>query len=785
MIKRKEFNGYHMFLLALGMAFACFLPFLLRDKGFFVYFGDYNSQQLPFYTKLHDAVRSGTFFWDLKTDLGSSIYTSYSFYLLGSPFFWLTVLFPKGAIPYLLPILMSVKIAIASLGGYLYCRGYVKSPKSACIGGLLYGFSGFVTVSLVFNHFAEVIAFFPFYLLAAQKLAEEKKYGYFACMTAFMAVLNYFFFVGEVVFLILWFLVRYVSDRKVPGREKLHCGVRLGVEGLLGVMVSAFFLYPSLLAVAGNSRVSRTIFEEGPFFYQDVKTYFALLKGMFLPPDIINAGTLFATDEGTTASVSLFLPLFAMSGVTAYFIQKKGWDFPKKICLLCLLLALIPMGNALFTMENATYYARWFFMPLLIMASMTAVAVEEFDRSAFSKGTLFFGIMVVLFFLTDVITKQPSVEADGLFAVNNRSDYELEVAVAVGSFVVLVYLVFVLGKDKKKKYIRAFLIGTVFCCVCTMLLHIHMGCAKMTDSGRSLFQKQTFGEASVTAPGEQEFWRMETDASVCNYGMIHDMPSVSAFLSTVSGSVMDFYEFAGIKRSVESRIPYNRPGIRNLLSVRYFLQNEKCTDDYEFVSDGLLMGYEKAGEKNGYTIYENDNYLHMGAVFDRYMKYSEYEKLSETEKDLVLVYAPVITDDEMENLSNFPGMKELTAEEFKKEAEKEDGFAVQCRLMNEGAAEYFVYSDTKLEMKYSDGNGGLAFLSVPYSEGFTAYIDGNETDILVVDGGLMAVKLPKETHTVTLEYREPGLTEGIVVSILGVLLLAAWIVKHRLSIYVH
>lgn len=109
-----------IFFPALLMALLCFLPFLVRDGGFFVYFGDYNVQQIPFYMKVHEAVRNGSFFWDMKTDLGSSIYTSYSFYLLGSPFFWLTVPFPKEVVPYLMPYLMMLKIALASLGAYLY-----------------------------------------------------------------------------------------------------------------------------------------------------------------------------------------------------------------------------------------------------------------------------------------------------------------------------------------------------------------------------------------------------------------------------------------------------------------------------------------------------------------------------------------------------------------------------------------------------------------------------------------------------------------------------------------
>ena len=35
-----------------------FLPFLIWDKGYFVYYGDFNVQQIPFYRMCHDSIRS-------------------------------------------------------------------------------------------------------------------------------------------------------------------------------------------------------------------------------------------------------------------------------------------------------------------------------------------------------------------------------------------------------------------------------------------------------------------------------------------------------------------------------------------------------------------------------------------------------------------------------------------------------------------------------------------------------------------------------------------------------
>lgn len=779
---KKELNGRTTFLLAMIMTFVCFLPFLIRDKGLFIYFGDYNIQQIPFYLKIHEAVRKGHFFWDMTTDLGSSIYTSYSFYLLGSPFFWITVPFPKQAVPYLLPFLQMIKISLACLGGYYYSSQFVKDTRSACLSGLLYGFSGFTIVSLVFNHFGEVLAFFPFYLLAADRLASKKSYGLFSFLTALMAITNYFFFFGEVLFFLLYLLVRYGTDAAWHMKEKLSLLARFIAELLTGIFLSAFFVLPSLFAVAGNSRLSETIFDRNLFIYPDIRTYLALLKSLILPPDTIQGETLFGTAEGSLASLSLFLPLFACSGVIAYFIRKKEWDFFKKLCLACFLLAVIPLGNSLFVAGNATYYTRWFFMPLLLMAVMTASAVESFESKPFTVGTLFWGGLLFFFWLTNMITKSATVNATGIFLIKNRSSYETELAVGICSFLILIYLVWILKKDTKNRYLSVFLGAAILCCTATFYLHINTGSKQVTDTGRSIYKKQLCADASQFLPKKNDFYRFETNTGNNHYILTQEIPSVSCFLSTVSGSIMDFYKFAGITRTVSSQIPYDRTALRNLLSVRYFLLDPQTPADSGDSAQQLLSGYEPVTTENGYLVYENKDYLHMGTIFSYYMKRSEYETLSKKQKDNVLLHALVIEDNNCKKLEKVSGITLLSAKDFTemtKDITPEADEKTQCATLNQTAAKTFSYDNKSLTFTYDHDKSGLAFLSIPYSSGFTAYVDGKETPLFVTDGGLMTVVLKAGTTQLTLVYREPGLMPGILLSLLGITLLTAWILWHQ------
>ena len=113
------------------------IPLLIYTKGYLIYYGDYNSQQIPFYMHAHDVIRSGEFMWDWGTDLGTNFLGSYSFYLFGSPFFWLTIPFPREIVPFLMAPLLCLKYALASTTAYAYIRKFVRNKNLAVVGGLL------------------------------------------------------------------------------------------------------------------------------------------------------------------------------------------------------------------------------------------------------------------------------------------------------------------------------------------------------------------------------------------------------------------------------------------------------------------------------------------------------------------------------------------------------------------------------------------------------------------------------------------------------------------------
>ena len=185
--------------------------FIIQKKGFFTVVADFNSQQLTFATAVWNMLHSGNAGeWIWNIDLGSSFVNTFSFYNLGSPFYWISLLFPRGSFPYLAGFLYILKYVVAGMTAYLYLRLFAEDRRYAVIGALLYAFSGFQTTNLEFFHFHDVTAVFPLMLLGLELSMKDKRRRPAFVFAIFLnCLINYFFFIQEVIFLVVYYLVRY------------------------------------------------------------------------------------------------------------------------------------------------------------------------------------------------------------------------------------------------------------------------------------------------------------------------------------------------------------------------------------------------------------------------------------------------------------------------------------------------------------------------------------------------------------------------------------------------
>lgn len=796
-----------IFILGVLLYLLAVLPFIVYRGGIFFYYGDYNVQQVPFYILAHRAVRNGNFFWNFNLDLGSSMGGSFAFYLWGSPYFWFSCLFPEAWIPYMMPFFMSLKYGTALLTAFLWLRPQVRSERGALLGALLYAFSGFAACNIVFQHFHEAIAFFPLYLLAADSLhahlqaartSGSKKdllWGFlvFSLMTAAMSVINYFFFFGQVVFLILYWLLRYCLGQRLLLLIKEAGWYALAA--LLGLALSAFFLIQVWDTVSGNTRLSDILLGYNMLAYSEPTTPLAIIKSFFMLPDLVGRGTLFTSEQVRVSSLSMYVPCFAVSGAIAFLQSgKRGWK--RRILLSCLVIAFVPILNSVFAMFNSEYYARWFYMPILMICLVTVEELEESDRCNLRIGTLWTFLATALLILCAFLpTESTSEEAESGIAWLQIMEYpELFLTEAVATALMLPALVCIvrgahlpspasiLAKLLPRHHhrfpaasclraqgcglvSRTALVLTALCCILTQMGVLYNGNSLIAKSGGTKWRSQLLTEKPIL-PGyeDTDFSRIETDGTSTNYEMVWGYPTIHCFESTVSPGIFAFYKGIGKERTVDSKLSFQHIGARAILSARYYLENELVSSDESYSEKGGLIGYRKVGESAGYSIYENQYFIPMGFTFDRYMTEDTYSLLldeDETAADRLLAEDIVLSD---EDADRYGYLFQAQDTDLNVSTISSERFFNACRDRAVTACSSFQIDQSGFTASTTLEKENLVFFSVPYESGWRAQVDGQDADIVTADYGLMAVYVPEGSHTITFTYLPYGFVPAVVIS---------------------
>lgn len=784
------------FALCAASAFFIFLPFLVVDRGLFQYCGDFNGQQIPFYTYMNGFVKHSAGQWSWETDLGSSAVNAYAFYLCGSPFFWLTTLMPQAWVPYSMVPMFLVKFGTAGLGAYWYLRRYASADHWAVIGACLYTLSGFTVYNTFFNHFVDCVALFPFLLCALDKTVYDDARGVFAPMVAVNLLNNYFFFAGQIVFLFVYFFSKVLAGEYRVTAKRFG---RLAFESLLGVAMGCALLWPAALCLKDNPRTVDLSSGFGFLMYGRVQQYFAILSSLFLPPDPTYLPNIFTDAVIKHTSMTAFLPVVSCAGVWAY-LKAKPKTALSKILWACLVMALVPVLNSSFYALNSSYYARWYYMPVLMMCAATMRALQD-GRIELADGVRPVAVVTALFAVFALVPKcEEGVWSIGV--VQRQPQFWLTYLTAV-----LGLLLFygALRMRREKNFPRALLACILGFSVFYAVVHIALGKFPQWE-GDAAYRAQCTVAAKEADLPDDHFYRIDAYGCYDNIGLWMERPVLQCFNSVVTPSIMDFYPRMGVKRDVSSKPEQHLYALRGLLSVEYVMMPRGQME--AFAGEDGAAGYVYDHEDDTFAYYRNPDYVPMGFAYDKYIlleeepdgeadgetrtgdggawdadgaaqtdgQLTEAEKsvtlmgLAESSRSNMLLRAIALTEEQIERYGAWlaPAAREdtygLTYEAYAQDA-------AARRAM---ACDAFEADGTGFTAHITLKNENLVFFSVPYDAGFSATVNGAPAPVERVNGGLCAVPCGAGENTIVFTYQTPGLRLSAAISLVALLVWAAY-----------
>ncbi|MGX8832890.1 YfhO family protein [Amedibacillus sp. YH-ame6] len=724
-VKKHKF-AFLSFSICLFIGFLSFAYFIYKGNGAFTLRGDFNSQQLTFNMYANDVLKSGFSQWSWNTDLGTQFVGAFSFYNLGSPFFWVSLVFPSSAFPFIVGILYMLKYAVAGLLSYLFLKRFVSKKEYAVLGSILYAFCGFQSTNLMFNHFHDVVALFPLLLIGIEKLITEKRKGFFVVAVFFNCLLNYFFFIGEVLFLIIYFICRFHSDIKTMLKNIGICMI----EGLLGIGLAAFLFVPSIMFILNNPRAGFST--EGIFALTFSKTeYLAMLKSLLMPGEVMFRQSAITSIDWS--STSLYLPCVACSLVIAYVMKKRNW-----ITAMIIILAVcsaVPLLTASFYGFTAIYH-RWWYMFIIIMVLASIKVIE--NRREYPIKTSILISLGVLILLTMYI--YPDL-------ILRKNVFLLYLMMSMMGLIIL----FILDYMKNdKKFIKMLLVFVSLFSFASTAFNIFLY-RQGSSTSEEILKKINDSYNLKTYDMQYRY------AMYDNYtSFIGKQKNIWSFDSTISPTILEFNQAFGFERTSTSMRYEEVPYLEALLSGKY-----KITDDAK--QENIIDKYS-SNEGTNYVVEQEA--LPIGFSQNAYILKSEFMNIKVEDRAKVAIAALVIDDDNkntIKGLSKYTYDNSVNNVSFMGDKENLENF----EITNDGFRGTISLSDVK-----------SLFFSIPYDNGWSAYVDGKEVEIFK-SIGMMALKLNEGNHNIKFTYSTPGMFTGIVVSLASCLLFAFYIILNK------
>ena len=712
LFKNKAFIS---FLLSLLLGMLIVLPSAFMNKGIFSLVADYNLQQVPFGMLMNDAIKNGNFFWTWFNDLGSNFIGTFSFYNLCSPFSLISYLFPSSFYPYLSGILLIFKYGISGLTSYLFFKRYVKNKDLAIIGSLLYSFSGFQLTNMLF-HFHDIVVLFPLILYTLDNLVYDNKRYYFLLTVTLLSLTNWFLFIGEVIFVLLYFIVKVITKE-----YKINKNIFFTIcfESIVGVMLASFILVPTFLFILSNPRLGNSFDLLSSLKYPNFGTYVELLRSFIFPPETM-AYRSFLTEQNYN-SVEIYLPVVGSLFVIGYYLKNyKRWE--SILFISCLVFMLIPILNSSFFLFNGTYYARWFYMPILLMVLMTIKLLD--DKKINLKKSLLFNLLLYIVFGISIFIYISRANTNNI--IFNNIYFYLSVIISI----ICLFGSYFIYKIKNINKMIFILIISIFSYVTiwgNYIIYTYRGNNFSVDQ-----EYLNYLNFSNYFDIEDNVRTNSSKSCLANIGVISSINNIKSFNSNINGSSFRFYNSVGNWRTVSTDI--DNKLLNDFLGVKYYISCGEALNEYKLLD-----------EYNSYKLYLNEDSKDIGFILDEYISLDEFNLLDYDERISVLNNSVVLNNQQIKKYSNV----------FNNNVD----YDLEFKFTNNGFSSIVDSSDDAF----------LVF-TIPYDEGWDCFINGEKVSIEDVDNGLIGIKIKKGKNNIVFSYKTPGLRVGFYIFILGLVL---------------
>ena len=104
-----------------------------------------------------------------------------------------------------------------------------------------------------------------------------------------------------------------------------------------------------------------------------------------------------------------------------------------------------------------------------------------------------------------------------------------------------------------------------------------------------------------------------------------------------------------------------------------------------------------------------------------------------------------------------------------------EGYAQKIEALSKDSLQNISIDTNRIQGEFSADSDRILCLAVPYSKGWSVYVDGQKQDVLLINGRHIGASLAAGHHTVRFEYHTLCKREGLVLSIVSLIILLVFV----------
>ena len=866
----KKINIYFLYtivftLLAL-VVFSCFI----KNGKSFIWDTDGYKQHYIIFQKFNSILKGTEKFseYSWESGLGLDTIGQYSYYILGDPFAFLSILFSSNNLEMAYNLLIILRIYCIGLSFLAFCQYHKKGKYESIIGSILYTFSGFVLyASLKHPYFSNPLILLPLIFIGIDKILSKDDYRLFTITIAISAISNYYFCYMLTILSFIYAVTRYFTDYKEKGHKFfIQKFLKTLCSYIIGIIISFIIILPTIHSFLNSARGGTG------FTYYGFGYYGKLL--------LMDPSTPFWSKIYISSIIIILLPI-------AISCRKDNKE--NKTILLNLLIGFIILLVPLFgsIMNGFSFqYNRWSFGFVFFLAYLVTNNIRidlKYTRDELEKGMIF-----AIFYTLIALAMSSEIIAFGL--------------ASIGFAWIILITLFIRNSKKHENesatFYKIFIFIIIVCNICWFAYHFYIKTDYISEflnygdadkKYSTLYNKANHYDEAIQyiKENDKSFYRIGTNKyETSNLSLKYNYNSLNMFLSlgnkyidTLSNDLI----ILGRTKTDSLREFDSRVQITTLLSSKYYIVSKK---DVNYVPYGYTLKKSFGDNEKDAQIYENTNFLPIGVFYNNYILNEDYNKLTPLQKEISLLQSASINNTDLLNNISVKNYEKKNYDNYTVEVdskivdnnkvvnqknkkikitEDKNSFTIKFNeiknselylyfenLNKKTDGQYYVHAKYKgitkeqrvrnkvsdayyeptpnilMNLGYKDihsgtitvtftGNGtytydnikvlavpmdkyleninnlsstpfelnkfdsnsiegtisnkenGILQISTSYSTGWTAYVDGEKTNIINVNTGFVGIPLKEGSHEIRLEYSTPLLKPGIIFTIVGII----------------